>query len=86
MLILGETKHQAEFRSTVLVNKLTNLRISFNVYKSMKEATEKFTYVGHKFDLQQNKVSPPQAKHLGTQGKCKLQLKGNRFKQTSNRL
>ena len=66
-------------RATTLVNKLTSLGISVNMTKSMKEATQKFTYVGHEFDLQQNTVSPTHAKQIVTQSKCKQQLKGSRF-------
>ena len=79
VLILGETKKQAEFRATTLVNKLTSLGISVNMTKSMKEATQMFTYVGHEFDLQQDTVSPTHAKQIVTQSKCKQQLKGSRF-------
>ena len=79
MFILGETKNREELRATVLVNKLTSLGMSVNMSKSMKEATQKFTYVGHEFNLQQDKVSPTQAKQIVTQSKCKQQLKGSRF-------
>ena len=52
--------------------------------KSMKEATQKFTYVGHKFDLQQNTVSPTKVKQIVTKSKCKQQLKGIKINQAKS--
>ena len=79
MLILGNTKEQAEERATSLVKKLTELGITVNKAKSMKEATQQFTYVGHHFDLQKDIVSPTQEKQKITQQKCTHQIKGNNF-------
>ena len=79
VLILGNTKEQAEERATSLVKKLTELGITVNKAKSMKEATQQFTYVGHHFDLQKDIVSPTQEKQKITQQKCTHQIKGNNF-------
>ena len=62
VLILGNTKEQAEERATSLVKNFTELGITVNKAKSMKEATQQFTYVGHHFNLQKDIVSPTQEK------------------------
>ena len=62
VLILGNTKEQAEERATSLVDKLTKLGITVNKSNSMHEATQQFTFVGHRFDLLKDKVSPTQEK------------------------
>ena len=61
------------------MDKLTKLGITVNKSKSMQEATQHFTYVGHRFDLLKDTISPTQEKQQVTQDKCKHQIKGSKF-------
>jgi hypothetical protein len=79
VLILGETKKQTEERATALVNKLTTLGITVNKEKSMQQAQQNFTYVGHAFNLQHSTVSPLQQKQHTSEAMCKHQMKGSNF-------
>ena len=70
-----ETQH----RAMILINLLTQLGIRVNHKKSMKEAKQSFTYVGHVFDLTTHVISPIPEKSIKTIKFIKHQTRGNNF-------
>ena len=79
ILILGQTKQQAEERAYQLIQLLTTLGIRVNKEKSMLQAAQTFQYLGHQFNLQQNTITPIPSKLQTSIQMLKHQLKSNVF-------
>ena len=58
VLILGRSQEETNLRATKLVNLLTSLGIQVNPDKSMHNASQIVTYLGHQIDLKHNKIRP----------------------------
>ena len=78
ILALGESKQEAEERSTALVEKMTELEIRVNPEKSMSVANQMFQYVGHNFNLVTNEIWPLEEKTGATLKMAARQLSGNK--------
>ena len=63
-------------RATMLIHQLTQLGIQVNAKKSMAEAV---VFVGHRFNLQTNCITPTSEKQVQTMKKIKHQEKGQCF-------
>ena len=79
ILILGSTKEDTEMKATLLVNLLTSLGVRVNQDKSMKEARQCVTYLGHQVDLHNNMISPVEEKIRGALNMTKKQAQGNNY-------
>jgi hypothetical protein len=79
ILLLGETKAEVEHRATALVDKLTQLGMAVNTEKSMTQAAQRLTYLGHQIDLSKNVLipEPEKAKHVNKA--VRKMTKGNNF-------
>ena len=77
VLILGRTSQQTAQNATYLVKLLTSLGIQINKDKSMKDPAQQFTYLGHNWDLQNNKIHPIPEKITKAIKAVKHQIKGN---------
>ena len=77
VLILGRSAQEAAQNATYLVKLLTSLGIQINKDKSMKDPAQQFTYLGHNWDLQNNKIHPIQEKITKAIKAVKHQIKGN---------
>ena len=58
VMVLGETKMMCEQMAAKLVHLLTSLGIKVNIEKTMKEASQKVTYLGHIFNLKEALLEP----------------------------
>ena len=79
VLLLAPTKHEAERRATLFVEKLTTLGIAVNIRKSMNEAKQIFPYLGHHINLAENKVEHVPQKTRSTIQATKHLRKSNIF-------
>ena len=78
ILILGETQAQTEHRAAELINLFTALGVTVNQEKTMPQAAQRFTYVGHHINLQTNRITgiPTKVHHSITM--TKHQMKSTR--------
>jgi hypothetical protein len=76
--ILGSTKMEAETRCLKLVQQLTALGLKINVEKSMQEACQVITYLGHRFYLAMNQLHPIPDKTLKLKHAVQKQLRSHR--------
>ena len=79
ILILGQTKEDTETKATRLVKLLTSLGVRINQTKSMSEARQCVTYLGHQVDLLNNQISPVDEKAKGALNMTKKQAQGNTY-------
>jgi hypothetical protein len=58
VMVMGNTKEEAEERAWHLVQQLNRLGIRVNKEKTMKEASQTVQYLGHIIDFKENKIQP----------------------------
>jgi hypothetical protein len=79
ILLLGPTREEVERRASSLVSLLTNLGVRVNPKKSMMEASQNLSYVGHLLSLENNCVSPLPEKTAATEKMVQKISKSTKF-------
>ena len=75
IMILGPTKDITQKRMLLLIHKMTTLGIQINMNKTMKEASQQVTYLGHCFNLKEKLISPLMEKQKVSLAMTKKQLR-----------
>ena len=75
ILILGSSQLQCETRAAAFLNQLTVLGLKANIPKSMQQASQTFSFLGHIFNLAEGRIHPEGAKNEACLRMVRHQLK-----------